>query len=376
MDHDLTPGEHLLLQETYGDLTVRAVSVLTGSARAVVSRIAFSDAGGQERSVVVKRFTEAYENAIREAATLRLLRDRRVGGSASLIAESTAEPIILLADLGSHPTLADLLLGTDGAAAEAAVLNWAGTLGRLHADTVDMRDDLERELAVGSAFGAPAVDEMPGVLADSLGQLRQRLPVIDLSLTSAAEAELHEISGLLDVEKPGSAGGITPADTCPDNAVVIPEGLRLLDFEGGQYRHVAWDVAYLTMPWPSCWCAWRLPDEVSSAAVNVWQAAAAQGIPAVMQPAFAGALGAAQTAWALISLGWFLPSALEGDSVMHPNRPAGSSPPRRALLQQRMRTVVETAAPYPALVRLAKAALTVMEREWGRQTLDVSPAFR
>ena len=27
-----------------------------------------------------------------------------------------------------------------------------------------------------------------------------------------------------------------------------------------QWRHVAWDLAYLRVPWPTCWCSWRLPD--------------------------------------------------------------------------------------------------------------------
>ena len=51
----------------------------------------------------------------------------------------------------------------------------------------------------------------------------------------------------------------TPGDTCPDNDVQVADGLVLIDFEDAQWRHVVWDVAYLTVPFPSCWCSWRLP---------------------------------------------------------------------------------------------------------------------
>jgi hypothetical protein len=34
----------------------------------------------------------------------------------------------------------------------------------------------------------------------------------------------------------------------------LRDGLALLGVT------VAWDAAYLTVPWPTCWCSWRLSD--------------------------------------------------------------------------------------------------------------------
>ena len=48
------------------------------------------------------------------------------------------------------------------------------------------------------------------------------------------------------------AEALTPADACPDNNVLIGRRRVLIDFEGAQWRHLAWDVAYLFVPWPTC----------------------------------------------------------------------------------------------------------------------------
>ena len=73
---------------------------------------------------------------------------------------------------------------------------------------------------------------------------------------------------------PDGAAALSPADTCPDNNVLTADGLLLLDFEGAEWRHVAWDIAYLRVPWPTCWCSWRLADDVAVAALGRYRAAA------------------------------------------------------------------------------------------------------
>ena len=78
--------------------------------------------------------------------------------------------------------------------------------------------------------------------------------------------ELDELNRRL--AEPGHSA-LSPCDACPDNNVRSDSGeLSLVDFEGAAFRHVAWDVAYLTVPWPSCWCCWRIPRHLTSAAVD------------------------------------------------------------------------------------------------------------
>ena len=87
------------------------------------------------------------------------------------------------------------------------------------------------------------------------------------------------------------------------------DGVVLVDFEGAQWRHVAWDVAYLTVPWPSCWCSWRMPSDVVERAVERYRARIESALPYVRTPQFRHDLAAATAGWALISTSWFLPNA-------------------------------------------------------------------
>ena len=84
----------------------------------------------------------------------------------------------------------------------------------------------------------------------------------------AAQADAHGSAGppdvralaarLLDTEH----HALSPADACPDNNLLTDRRLRLIDFEWSEVRHPAWDAAYLAVPWPTCWCSWRIPGRV------------------------------------------------------------------------------------------------------------------
>src|SRR5206468_9308469 len=99
------------------------------------------------------------------------------------------------------------------------------------------------------------------------------------------------------------AAALTPGDTCPDNDVQVADGLVLIDFEDAQWRHVVWDVAYLTVPFPSCWCSWRLPAEVTARAVAAYRSVAGAAFPEVAGPGFERDLEAATFGLALGTTG-------------------------------------------------------------------------
>ena len=35
---------------------------------------------------------------------------------------------------------------------------------------------------------------------------------------------------------------------------------------------MVWDLAYLKVPWPSCWCAWRIPGDVAALVLSAYRA--------------------------------------------------------------------------------------------------------
>jgi len=244
------------LSPTLGPVEVVLGERLPSSERAVVVRAVARDAGGREQAVVLKAPCGA---SAREQAALRLLAEHQVPGVVRLLCSSVDPPLLVLADGGSGPTLADRLLGDDPAAAEAAVLGWAAAVGGLQAATTGLRQAFTDELSAVSPLGTPPVDSSDQALAEAAAVLARDLPRLGITVPAPAVDELRGVAASLDVSAPGSAGALVPGDTCPSNALETDSGIVLLDFEAAEHRHIAWEAAYLSVPWPSCWCSWRLP---------------------------------------------------------------------------------------------------------------------
>lgn len=132
---------------------------------------------------------------------------------------------------------------------------------------------------------------------------------------------------------------LSPSDICPDNNVRTEHGTRLLDFEGASVIHPAWDVAYLRVPWPTCWCAWRLPrthSHVAEAAYSerVRSQLQSQGSP-VDWVAVDDDVATASFLWAIGSVGFFLEAA--DTQTLNGDDPARPSPTMRVRVQRDLR---------------------------------------
>jgi aminoglycoside/choline kinase family phosphotransferase len=335
--------------------------------RTSVERVRALYPDGSTASLVVKQYRAAGEGWVRESAALAVLPAGARGPR--LVAEGDAPPIVILADVGDGPTVADALLGRDPEAAAAAVIAWAEAVAGLHAATRDLRPAFRRELAaregdvhVADAPTAARIEDAVRLLDRQCGGLGVRVP-------TGAFDELRELAHRLDGS--GTAA-LTPADTCPDNHVRVGDGLVLLDFEDAQWRHVAWDVAYLCVPWPSCWCSWRLPEPVSAAAVGAYRAIAAAAFPEVAEPAFEREVEAATVGWCMASAGAWLDVALAHDP---PVTGRGPTPTGRARLLHRLERAA-TSPELPAAAELAARLLEELRGRWGDVPLALAPAFR
>jgi Phosphotransferase enzyme family len=313
---------------------------------------------------VVLKLTGTGSGAARELAALRLAAGLDVPAP-RLLGWSDEPALLVLEDLGDGPTLADRLLGHDPGEAADALVAWATALGRFGAATAGVRDRFGELLTEASPLGPPAVDSMGEELAAAAADLERDLPLVGVTPTPAALDELRGLAAALDV--PGSAA-MTPGDTCPDNMIETPGGPVLIDFEGAEHTNVAWVAAYLRVPWPTCWCCWALPGDVSDRALAAWTDAV--DLPYVREDRFAADLDLAVCGWAFVSTAWFLRRAVEDDSVRQP-RPM---PKRRAMVQNRL-AVAAPLAP-PALAALAEEVHAATVREWGAQPLLLAPAFR
>ena len=150
-------------------------------------------------------------------------------------------------DLGELPSLADVLLGNDPVHARDRLLEYA------------------RLLAVFARRSAARIDEYDAPLGHpghfAIIQLREGLA--QLGAPPAVGQALLDITTRLEAATDWMMVG--PGDGCPDNVLVAPHGLCILDFEGAARYHAAFDVGSLAVPFPSCWCHDAFDEELRAA---------------------------------------------------------------------------------------------------------------
>jgi hypothetical protein len=347
---------------------VRNIETLRSSQRTQVERVTLVAVEGQVDQVVAKRHLDVSGFA-REAAALSVLPDGLP--APVLIAEDRAEMLVVMTDAGRGTSVADALLGLDPEEAEHALGHWVVALAELHRSTGKLRSSFATALAVRQPDGGVAVDPMPDYLAQVPDGVRSS--DAGLKVPSGVDVELGVISTTLNQP---AWDALSPGDTCPDNNVITESGFTLIDFEGASVRNVAWDLAYLRVPWPSCWCAWGIPEQIASATLERYFRAMSQTVIGADRDAFDLMVDHAVLAWALISGSWFLRSGLLRDDTMGP--PGFVAPPRRATVLERFRVAADTAERlgYGTLAVAARSWQQALVRLWGPQHLPFAPALR
>jgi hypothetical protein len=346
---------------------------LAGGDETVVQRLTVRDDQQRQASVIGKLFTGSADGHVRETAALASLPPGLP--APRLLADQARPPLLLLNDIGEGPSVADALLGNDPAVAARAVSDWAAAIGTLHAATLGKPEAFIaelRRLADGDSSPVP-VDPTPGLLLDALESLDARSSLTGLPLPDGLRDELAELlKRLTDLGR----SALSPADACPDNNVRDDSGeLVLVDFEGAAFRHVAWDISYLAVPWPSCWCCWRLPAEVATEAIDRYRATVRRVLPWADSEGFRQAVDRAAVGWAIITTAWFLARAIDGDPPM---TEGDAAPRRRAFLLHRLELAIPRA--HADGLPVTAAALSQwherLSDRWGPVPLALAPAFR
>jgi hypothetical protein len=140
------------------------MGVLVGSGRSAVLRCRRADSGD---TVIVKAYPSSArgkEAFAREAAGLAF--SGPAGTGPALIGVDPAFPLMVMEDLGSAPSLADLLLGPPSARAENALRDWAAVCGRLAAWSAGRAGEyLRLRSGYGLAAAAPGPESVQSGLA-------------------------------------------------------------------------------------------------------------------------------------------------------------------------------------------------------------------
>jgi hypothetical protein len=350
---------------------------LPGSDWSLVLRCADGD-----ETVVVKSYPAGSRDGpacfAAEAAGLAIAGD--TGLAPGLVGASATALTIVMSDLGSGPSLADLLLGDSPSEAAAGLLTWARGCGELSARTTARRSYFETERTRYLAGRTSQSDAR--WLLDRVSGAGERIAAV----TGEAEGELSGVqvpAGLAaDLRALAAAIGpwrypvFSPGDLCPDNNLVAGSGIQFLDFESADIYSVFLDAAYLRTPFSTCWCAFRLPADLAGAAESAYRDQVAAVHPALTDDAiWSAGVRAAVAAWSVSSMYWLLDRSLQGNRPLVAER---ESPGARQLMRHRWRVLVDEVAPageFVALAELAGSLLAATER-WEVPALPFYPAFR
>lgn len=355
-----------IIQRLLPGSEIQAVDRLESSERTVVARVRLARSGANvPEQVIMKRFVQPAGFAT-EAGALSVL---PAGAPApQLLAEDPIEGVILMTDVGSGPSLADALLGESADVAEAALCAWAETMAEIHRSTS----------ALGRPFRAAVVERGGnGEQVEPMGRWLVDTPNVIEKSGLAVPAELHEeLTAMTAILDDPAWVAMSQGDACPDNNIITPTGLHLVDFEEAAFRHVAWDLAYLRVPWPSCWCAWDLPATSAEAATARYLQALGHPTNGAGPSPLEDAVEVATLAFALIAAAWFLPSALQRDDTL--GTPELRAPSRRAAVLHRFILAADTASTlgFQTTAAAARSWADTVQQRWGPRTLSTNPAFR
>lgn len=197
-------------------VTVSPVDALGGSSRSAVRRARITRPGEPPTTVIVKTFHHP-ESWAREAAGLAVL---PAGTPAPrLLAAGASPPVVVMSDLGTGTNVADALLGTDPAVAEAAVYAWTGAIAAVHRATSGLRDAFRAELDARAQPGSAPLTSVMASLDKNIADLRQACEPLGVALPSALADTFRAHAARLDDD---AASALSPSDACPDNNVFIP----------------------------------------------------------------------------------------------------------------------------------------------------------
>jgi len=218
------------------------------------------------------------------------------------IAGDATVGILVSADLGTGPSLLDLLLGHDKVAAVQGLLAFARGLGTLHAQTVGGASAYDaRRARLGPAEPDATDDVIRFDVADSWQHVRAAVAELGLPQPRGVERDIDEIARLLAA--PGPTLALSSGDPSPVNCTIAQGAVRFFDFEEATFRHALIDATVLRYLYPTGGPPWRLPQEMTDLIERAYREEAARGCPDVLDDAtYESGMAAACGAWTIVRM--------------------------------------------------------------------------
>lgn len=379
----LAAAERLLSRRAGAGVALADPEDLGGSDRSVVARARVArNPFSLPRTLVVKQYLgapdpERVDPFHYEVASCQLFTalPADIRPSPVIIAHDPQTRLLVLEDLGRGSTLADMLFGSDPAAAQRCLLSWARGLGGMQAATAGREGDfgaLLRRLGERS-WRDPMADVARAALAGVPGLLAEELEV---GVSAAAAQEAHETARLLGGTR---YRAFSPSDTCPDNNLVTSRGVRFVDFEWGCFRDVVLDAAYFRVPFPGCEASFALPPGMAEAMLQAWRNEIVTVWPDLDHPEhLERRLLRAQLLWVWLCTWWLLPRVRGRD--MPVGLDATRSPRISTALSHYWRQMAEVAqhGGLPASAALGREVAAALHERFpdAATALPIYPVFR
>jgi hypothetical protein len=284
-----------------------------------------------------------------------------------------ATGLIAFEDLGTGKRLDQFLLDTDPAAAENALIEFAAAHGRMQARSTGrdaefarIRDALDPRTEKGEYYDYEQYEWLSPTLHKT-AELLAIAPAagIDSELAALRTAILH----------PGPFLTFIQRDSCPDNCLYTPSGIRLLDFEGGMFAHALLQGVYGRIHFPTCWCVYRMPEHIPLRMEAAYRAELAKGCQAAADDTlFYRAVVEACALWFLDDYYWIpLSTLLEKDRIIV----AATERQRVMLRAEIVAQITEQFGHLEALGATARAIATKLRALWPEtEEMELYPAFR
>ncbi|HEY3870674.1 MAG TPA: hypothetical protein VGM10_20095 [Actinocrinis sp.] len=358
---------------------------LGGSSRSTVVRARAGDGA----SVIVKAYKKRGDAQVsigQEAAGLAFAAPQSAGSDSTqpagdcprLLATDLAWPLVVMSDLGSASSLADLLLGSDPQAAQDGLAAWAAACGRMAARSVGREAEFTRLLSAYSADPRPTGAER-GI--QNAAELAEVLDEYGITPPPGLEREVVQATAAFDESDsgPGAYRVFSPGDICPDNALITADGAQLLDFEGAGFHAVFREAVYTRMPFTTCWCATRLPQAVAERTEQAYRDEVVRAYPDLSDDAvWLLGMATATVAWTAALTATFGHMLRREDGSMH--RDPTLLPTGRQLARHRWSHVTAQldeagSGLYPAFAETCRLLVKASE-EWDLAPAPLYPAFR
>ncbi|MGC4043021.1 MAG: hypothetical protein QM758_04390 [Armatimonas sp.] len=285
--------------------------------------------------------------------------------------------VVVSEDLGQGTSLVDVLQGTDPDYARESLVLQAQALAELHAHTLGQEARYWQVRDALGPRGAPRDWKRYGILEDTQGwgNLRALQPELQKAFDQLGQhvptAFWDEYASLVAaIENPSPFRAYVQNDSCPDNTLITPGRLRLLDFERGGYHLCLLDAAYCRLSMPHCFWAARLPADIAPIVERAYRQRLAYALPEAADDRLFGRAMTEACAYWIISNGmWMVHRSFDQDF------PWGAATWRQRVFL-RLEQFAATTKEFSHLQEMGAAARETLRRLKTHWTCEPMPYFR